>query len=187
MAREIYRWLTVVACRMVPDGECQFLSARSRPTDSRNVVGRTGRLPKDGSSVVRLPPPTSTTDGTPRDGHRQEPDLVVQVNQARGVVDADGSHRSRGPLISRSTSRNEHFSNSAARTGEISSPPSARQTRRSKRRGRSKVASPSLSAIGSGSRFRHERAYVRKAYSTEADGRMRMSRSRNSMAAADIP
>ena len=64
---------------------------------------------------------------------RQTP--LAEVDQARGVFDDGAGHWMAGPLICRSTESRDWLRSSAARTGEISSSPTARKTSRLKRRG----------------------------------------------------
>ena len=56
-----------------------------------------------------------------------------EVDQARSVIDNDTRHWIAGPLICRSTASRDSLRRAAARTGEISSSPTARQTSRLKR------------------------------------------------------
>ena len=67
---------------------------------------------------------------------------LAEVDQARGVVDDDACHWMAGPLICRSTDSSDWLRSAAARTGEISPSPTARETSRLKRRGFSKAANP---------------------------------------------
>ena len=65
-----------------------------------------------------------------------------EVDQARSVIDNDTRHWIAGPLICRSTVSRDSLRRAAARTGEISSSPMARQTSRLKRWGFSNAANP---------------------------------------------
>lgn len=65
-----------------------------------------------------------------------------EVDQARSVIANDTRHWIAGPLICRSTVSRDSLRRAAARTGEISSSPTARQTSRLKRWGFSNAANP---------------------------------------------
>ena len=66
----------------------------------------------------------------------------AEVDQTGSVIGNDTGHWTVGPLICRSTASRGSLRSAAARTGEISSSPIARQTRRLKRRGFSNAPNP---------------------------------------------
>ena len=105
---------------------------------------------------------------------------------AMGVAVGAG-HWVAGPLICRSTDSRDWLRNAAARTGEISSSPTARKTSRLKRRGFSKASNPWSGRIGSGSDLRQDRAKVAKACCTEPCGSTPTCPRRVSRAAPDTP
>ena len=67
---------------------------------------------------------------------------LAEVDQAGSVIDNDTGHCIGGPLICCSTASRGSLRRAAARTGEISSSPMARQTSRSKRWGFSNAPNP---------------------------------------------
>ena len=102
-------------------------SEKSRTSDERTGSGtasRNGRLERNSSS-----PPLRRS-------------IFAEVDQARSVMDDDTRHWTAGPVICCSTASRDSSRSAAARAGEISSSPTARQTSRLKRRGFSNAANP---------------------------------------------
>ena len=91
------------------------------------VAGRRGRLGRDRRGRPLLPTPyTSSVVALPT-GEAAECKKPPEVDQGRGVADDDTRHRTTGPAICRSTASRDSSSRPAARGGEISSSPTARQ------------------------------------------------------------